>query len=827
LEPSDTVFQIEFSNSRQQTTISLSSLYHKAVEFLEYYAKPHLIGNNFSDLVGEGSGEIRLNRLLAAAGFENDARGFFAELTGKLSRINGGKDASIIINAVKIPSLFCISLLERMMPGDTFTSIKDVAQFEKLTNFTVPDTERDMLQEVMDTYPVRLSMHALRQMRMSCKVKYQYAPFVQELDPVGQINTWIGQFHDGLLEQMYKNRVIFLLNMSCPVYCRFCFRKHKDLRNQPNPTPEDVLRAVQYVRDTPTIKEILITGGDPFLSPKNMITAIDGLKEIPHVQTLRLATRCVSYYPHVFFEKDRFWLKYLKMKAIELGMKGKRIELATHFIHPDEISIQALDIMCDLVSNGIPVYVQTPFLNDCNDQGPELVRLFSLLRGAGAELHYIFIPCSPIQGNRVYQTPISKGLNVANHLRAHLSDRAIPRICTATPIGKIDWLSSGWAVERDACDERFIWIRTPFTPDFFKDFAEKVENQQVVRKNAEGTLDARFMAEAGDDSLCLGKRSTPVGRNNDSHLDLLAHFREEAIQSQKIGCSVVPVGSLRLSRLHETRVDLDATGGDPELEYILNDDRLTDVLMTSETDTISRLHEVSLLVEKMHHLQHVNAVRLRSVQFNYDPGIYSDAVISALSRLNGLNASNPLRVEIETQFLHSSEVKPAHGELASRLRQHGITVYADTPLLHGINDHAAEIHNMAYALRSLGVEFHHLYVAGHPIQRHWSRIHPIDVPDVIDIASTVRMEGSGREIPRYIIMTELGDVDFGLTSRLFRRESGLAAVLLPYDLEYFTNLHPGYSWPPHIQEDPAGHPILQIAGLTASDDFLIYPSSIS
>jgi KamA family protein len=827
LESGDTVFQIEFSNSRQQTELSLSSLYNKTVEFLEHYAELHLTGKNFSDLVGEGSGEIRLTRLLGAAGFQNDAVGFFAELTRKLSRINGGENSSVEVNSIKIPPLLCISLLELMMPGEKFISVKDVAQFESLTNQTVPDSEREMLQEVIDTYPVRLSVHALRQMRVSGAVGYQYAPFVQELDPVGQVNTWIGQFHDGLLEQMYKNRLIFLLNMSCPVYCRFCFRKHKDLRNQPNPTPEDVLRAVDYVRNTPTIKEIVITGGDPFLSKKNMMTAIDGLKEIPHVQTLRLATRCVSYYPHLFYEKDRFWLEYLKMKSIELGMKGKRIELATHFIHPDEISIKALDIISELVSNGIPVYVQTPFLKDCNDQGPELVRLFSLLRGVGAELHYIYIPCSPIQGNSVYWAPISKGLDVAGILRAHLSDRVIPRICTATPIGKIDWFSSGWAAEQDESDEHFIWIRTPYTPAFFKNFAEKVENQSVVRKNTEGTLDAKFMAEIGDDSLFLGKRSAVSSGDEENHLDSLTRFRQETIQNQKIGCSTVPVGSLRLSRHHETRIELDAAGGDPELDYIRSNDRVTDVLITSETDAIDRLHEVGLLIEKIRRIRHVNAVRLRSVKFNYNPEIYSDAVISGLARLNNLNASTPLRLEIETQFLHSSEIKAAHGELASRLRRHGVTVYANIPLLHEINDSADEIHKIAYTLRSLGMEFHHLYVAGHPLQRYWSRTHPIDVPDVSDIASKVRMEGSGREIPRYIIMTELGEVDFGLTSRLFRRNGGLAAVLLPYDLEYYMNLYPGFDWPPHIQEDPNGHPIVQVPGLTSSDDFLIYPSPVS
>jgi lysine 2,3-aminomutase len=103
------------------------------------------------------------------------------------------------------------------------------------------------MQQVLDTYPVRLSMHTIRQMRVSGNVAYQYLPFVEELDDTGHTNTWIGQFHQGLLEQMYQNRVIFLLNMSCPVYCRFCFRKHKESRNETNPTPADVKRAVDHV----------------------------------------------------------------------------------------------------------------------------------------------------------------------------------------------------------------------------------------------------------------------------------------------------------------------------------------------------------------------------------------------------------------------------------------------------------------------------------------------------------------------------------------------------------------------------------------------------
>ena len=140
--------------------------------------------------------------------------------------------------------------------------------------------------------------------------------------------------------------------MTCPVYCRFCFRKHKDSRGEANPTPDDVKRAVSYIRDSPRIKEIVITGGDPFLHKENMQTAIDGLMAIPHVQTLRLATRSVSYYPHLFYSDNGFWMNYLMQKNLELQRAGKRLELATHFIHPDEISPESLDIISRFMNNG-------------------------------------------------------------------------------------------------------------------------------------------------------------------------------------------------------------------------------------------------------------------------------------------------------------------------------------------------------------------------------------------------------------------------------------------------------------------------------------------
>ena len=820
----ETQLSIVFEHSGEENQVRLSDLVMALTDFFEHFSEKRLIGKAVFQIVnraGEAhdNGRSRFDRLLTHCGYDGDAEGFFRDLLNQLGHADGTQ--RIVVGGITLPHLMLMAVLEVALPGTRFISVKTTEQLEKLANLSIPQTDRDDMQAVLDTYPVRLSMHTIRQMRVSGSVAYQYLPFVQELDTVGHTNTWIGQFHQGLLEQMYQNRVIFLLNMSCPVYCRFCFRKHKESRNESNPTTADVNRAVDHVAGSPSIKEIVITGGDPFMNRSNMAAAIDGLMEIEHVQTLRLATRSIAYYPHMFLGNDGELLNYLKRKSIELQQRGKRMEVATHFIHPDEISPQSLSIITELVKNGIAVYVQTPFLNDCNDQGPELVELFTLLRGAGAELHYIYIPCSPIHGNSVYWAPIDKGLAVGSYLRAHLSDRVIPRICTATPIGKMDWHTSGWAVEPVADNENFIWIRSPYTPGYFKQFAPLANELDNIRVNEEGTIDIQYMAKIDNASLFLGARPPrPDGfvRPPKASIESLLPLVNGA---DVMVPSIVDTGLKDLSRVHLTRVEMATSAGDNAFDYIRGDERITDVVVVPATDVVDEFQSIRRIVRALQDVPHVNAVRLRSRAFNHSPERFTPAVIDALGGLNRLTMVNPLRLEIETGFLTADQIQPEHARLARQLGNRGITVYNNTPLFGRINDTSDAIHNLAYACRTAGIEFHHLYVAGLPVQERWNRDFPVDLYDVIDIATTVRREGSGREIPRYIIRTALGETDFGLSSTISGAHGDLSVKLLPYDQAYFKAMDQGFQWPEGVREDDDGHPVVAVNGLLKTTNFAL------
>jgi len=273
----DVMLKIVFENSGETRQAALSDLVAALTGCLDHFGVKPLVDESFAAVIQNGDGRTKMARLLDACGCPEDPEGFFSRLLPLLGRAPGVD--RIEINGVVLPHLMLMAVPEVVLPAQRCFAVQTVEQLEKEANIRVAPSDRGDMQQVIDTYPVRLSMHTIRQMRVSRNVAYQYLPFIQELDAAGHTNTWIGQFHKGLPDQMYQNRG----NMAC---------------------------------------------------------AIDSLMEIDHVHTLRLATRAIAYYPHMFLADDEGLLNYLKRKNLTLQERGKRMGVATHFIHPDEISSQ-------------------------------------------------------------------------------------------------------------------------------------------------------------------------------------------------------------------------------------------------------------------------------------------------------------------------------------------------------------------------------------------------------------------------------------------------------------------------------------------------------
>ena len=302
--------------------IDIGLFEERLADFLERYATRVVVGAELAEALGDGDGHERLARLVEACGFEDRTEAFIRAVLDELSRTSSASVARVNLGGVDLPRELLLIFLEEMMPGTGFVNVRELEHLEALCNVEIPADERDHVRRVLREYPVRLSHHTLRQIRLSEHIGYQYLPFADELSDEGQVHTWIGRFHQGVVEQMYENRVILVLHMSCPVYCRFCFRKHKECREQPPPTLEDVDTALDYLAGNDQVREVVLTGGEPLMNRKTVERSIYGLARIPHIETVRLAARTISYYPQMLRQHRDFWMRFLIKAREDLAAVG-------------------------------------------------------------------------------------------------------------------------------------------------------------------------------------------------------------------------------------------------------------------------------------------------------------------------------------------------------------------------------------------------------------------------------------------------------------------------------------------------------------------------
>jgi L-lysine 2,3-aminomutase len=109
-------------------------------------------------------------------------------------------------------------------------------------------------------------------------------------------------------------------------------------------------------------------------------------------------------------------------------------------------------------------------------------------------------------------------------------------------------------------------------------------------------------------------------------------------------------------------------------------------------------------------IKHITSVRIRSLKFNYSPKEYNFGIINKLGEFNIISSIISKRIEIETQFLSSLEIKEEHKELTRRLGKKGISVYNNTPFIKGVNNSREEIEKISNHLRECGIEFNVIYI---------------------------------------------------------------------------------------------------------------------
>ncbi|MGL5115769.1 MAG: 4Fe-4S cluster-binding domain-containing protein, partial [Beijerinckiaceae bacterium] len=124
----------------------------------------------------------------------------------------------------------------------------------------------------------------------------QFIPRVEELNMLPQeladpIGDHVHSPVEGVVHR-YPDRVLLKVVHACPVYCRFCFRREMVGPGGASLTGAKLDAALVYVAENPSIFEVILTGGDPFiLTARRAAVLMDRLATIPHVKVVRWHTR--------------------------------------------------------------------------------------------------------------------------------------------------------------------------------------------------------------------------------------------------------------------------------------------------------------------------------------------------------------------------------------------------------------------------------------------------------------------------------------------------------------------------------------------------------
>jgi lysine 2,3-aminomutase len=220
------------------------------------------------------------------------------------------------------------------------------------------------------------------------------------------------------LEHKYPSTVLLLVSNVCDGICRYCFRKRVFINRQ-SEYLRDLPAATQYIREHQEITNVLLTGGDPLaLNASKLETIIRQLRDIEHVEIIRIGTKMPAFNPYRIIEQPAL------LDTIEkYSTEQKKIYIITHFIHPRELTDAAIKAVSLLQKAGAIVANQMPLIKGANDDPEVLAELLAKLSFIGAVPYYIF-QCRPALGNKAYTMPIEQSYEIVEQAKARVSGLA-------------------------------------------------------------------------------------------------------------------------------------------------------------------------------------------------------------------------------------------------------------------------------------------------------------------------------------------------------------------------------------------------------------------
>ena len=236
----------------------------------------------------------------------------------------------------------------------------------------------------------------------------------------------------------YPDRALFLVTSQCGLYCRFCTRKRK-VGDSNKISMRTLESAFNYLAQHTEISDVILSGGDPLMLTDAMLEKIlIRLREIKHIQVIRLGTKMPCVLPH-----------RITPKLCNMLKKYHPIYINTHFNHPWEITEDSKRACGMLADAGCPVGNQAVLMKGVNDNPDTMKELMKGLLAMRVRPYYIY-QADLTKGANHFRTPLDVGLDIMDKLRGHISGLAVPQFVIDAPGGggKIPLLPN-YVISRD------------------------------------------------------------------------------------------------------------------------------------------------------------------------------------------------------------------------------------------------------------------------------------------------------------------------------------------------------------------------------------------
>ncbi|MEZ4357243.1 MAG: lysine 2,3-aminomutase [Eubacteriales bacterium] len=311
-------------------------------------------------------------------------------------------------------------------------SIKDIDTFEKLLGIKFDSDERKKLEETLEKFPLSITPYYLSLIDTK---DYKNDPVYKQSFPnpseliikEHEMNDPLSEDKDspvpGLIHR-YPDRVLLHISNVCSMYCRHCTRKRKVGDAEYIPSKEAILKALDYIKNNSNIRDVLLSGGDPFmLSDEFLDWILTEVRKIKHVEVIRIGSRMPVVLPYRITDD-----------LVNMLKKHHPIWLNTHFNHPQEITPSSKAALKKLADAGIPLGNQSVLLAGVNDCSVIMKKLVHLLVQNRVRPYYLY-QCDLSEGLTHFRTSVGKGIEIIENLIGHTSGFAVPTYVIDAPGG--------------------------------------------------------------------------------------------------------------------------------------------------------------------------------------------------------------------------------------------------------------------------------------------------------------------------------------------------------------------------------------------------------